>query len=155
MVAAVKRQLTFAHKMHDAKWLHSLFASTILETAISRYEMFFTLIAEHPGGSLSPTPDMDLVWHTHQLSPKRYGLYSAMKANGRIVNHNDGVARPLLQRALDSAKRLFRKRFESDYEVCYCEVCMILRAPRAHFTDEGPANRSEELYIPRPAVTAS
>ncbi|KAJ2990959.1 hypothetical protein NUW58_g2702 [Xylaria curta] len=119
MVAAVQRQLKFAHKMHDAKWLRSPFAIQILEAAIRRYEMFFTLIAEHPGISLSPTPDIDLVWHTHQLSPKCYGLYSAMKTNGKFINHNDNVGKPALVGAFDSAKTLFRERFGSNYQVCY------------------------------------
>ena len=132
MVGAVQRQLKFAHKMHDAKWLRSSFAAQILETAIRRYEMFFTLIVEYPGISLSPTPDIDLIWHTHQLSPKCYGLYSAMNANGRFINHNDNVHKPALTGAFDIAKTLFRERFGSDYQVCYCEGCMVSRAPSGH-----------------------
>ncbi|KAI0547074.1 hypothetical protein F4679DRAFT_586975 [Xylaria curta] len=119
MVAAVQRQLKFAHKMHDIKWLHSPFVGQILKSAIRRYEMFFTLIAEHPGKPLSPTPDIDLIWHTHQLSPNRYGLYSAMKANGKFINHNDNMAKGALDRAFMSTKTLFRDRFGSEYRVCY------------------------------------
>ncbi|KAI1856892.1 uncharacterized protein JN550_013599 [Neoarthrinium moseri] len=111
MVAAVKRQLKFAHKMHEARWLRSPFAGKILKNAIDRYEKFFTLIAEYPYSSLSPTPDIDLVWHTHQLSPKRYGLYSVMKANGRFVNHNDDVAKAILKGSFDFTTKLFRDRF--------------------------------------------
>ncbi|KAI1305434.1 hypothetical protein F5Y03DRAFT_394965 [Xylaria venustula] len=148
MVAAVQRQLKFAHKMHDAKWLRSPFAVQILETAIDRYEMFFTLIAEHPGVSLSPTADIDLVWHTHQLSPKRYGLYSARKA-GKFVNHNDNVGKCLLAGAFDSAKTLFRERFGSDYQVCYCDGCMVSRAAGGHTRNNETSDCSGEACIPQ------
>lgn len=155
MVAAVQRQLKFAHKMHNAKWLGSPFAGQILETAIRRYQMFFTLIAEHPGGSLSPTPDIDLVWHTHQLSPKRYGLYSAMNANGKFVNHNDNVDKPVLRVAFESAKTLFRERFGSEYQVCYCESCMVSRAPGGHAHNDESEECSGESCIPQPPAPES
>jgi hypothetical protein len=54
LIAAVQRQLKFAHKMHSLEWLHSPFVHEILKTAISHYEMFFTLIAKHPGNPLLP-----------------------------------------------------------------------------------------------------
>ncbi|KAI0515098.1 hypothetical protein F5B22DRAFT_201883 [Xylaria bambusicola] len=149
MVAAVQRQLKFAHKMHDAKWLRSPFAVQILESAIRRYEMFFTLIAEHPGISLSPTPDIDIVWHTHQLSPKCYGLYSAMKANGKFINHNDNVGKPVLAGAFDSAKKLFRERFGSNYQVCYCERCIVSRAPGGHTHNDESSDCSGDSCIPQ------
>jgi hypothetical protein len=38
-----------------------------------------------------PTLDVDLVWHTHQLSPVRYMIFSKATANGRFVDHNDRV----------------------------------------------------------------
>ncbi|KAI0188206.1 hypothetical protein EV127DRAFT_513229 [Xylaria flabelliformis] len=145
MVAAVQWQLKFAHKMHNTKWLRSLFASQILESAIRRYEMFITLIAEHPCSSLSPTPDIDLVWHTHQLSPKRYGLYSAMKTNGKFINHNDNLAKDTLGRAFKSTKTLFRDRFGSEYRVCYCESCLVSsRSPDGHFRNEQSSECSGE-----------
>ncbi|KAI1171973.1 hypothetical protein F4777DRAFT_582349 [Nemania sp. FL0916] len=132
IVAAVQRQLRFAHKMHNAKWLRSTFAVQILETAIRRYDMFFTLIAEHPGTSLSPTPDIDLVWHTHQLSPRHYSVYSAMKTNGKFINHNDTVGKPVLAEAFHSAEKLFHERFGTEYQVCYCERCMVSRPSGGH-----------------------
>ncbi|KAI1736029.1 hypothetical protein F4680DRAFT_452263 [Xylaria scruposa] len=128
IVAAVQRQMKFAHKMHDSKWLRSPFVGQILESAIRRYEMFFILIAEHPGTPLSPTPDIDLIWHTHQLSPKRYGLYSAMKANGKFINHNDNMAKGALHRAFTSTKTLFRDRFSSEYRVCYSAKIAVVKA---------------------------
>jgi hypothetical protein len=128
LVAAVQRQLKFAHKMHSLEWLRSPFAHKILKTAISRYEMFFTLIAEHPGNPLSPTQDIDLVWHTHQLSPKRYGLYSAMKAGGTFINHNDAADKHSLDKSFSTAEALFRERFGREYLVCYCGRCISSRA---------------------------
>ncbi|KAI0202387.1 hypothetical protein F4808DRAFT_468533 [Astrocystis sublimbata] len=115
MVAAVQRQLKFAHKMQNVTWLRSQFMNRILETAIRRYEMFFTLIAEHPDKSLSPTTDIDFIWHTHQLSPRRYALYSVIKADGRFVNHNDNLNKGTLDKAFKSTRTLFRDRFGGKY----------------------------------------
>ncbi|KAI1126978.1 hypothetical protein F5Y10DRAFT_266556 [Nemania abortiva] len=125
MVAAVLRQLRFAHKMHRNEWLHSRFSNKILESAIKRYAMFFTLIGENPGNRMAPTPDIDLVWHTHQLSPNRYGVYSAAKANGRFIHHNDSVAKERIHDSFIAAKTLFQKRFGRKYSICYCDHCMV------------------------------
>lgn len=62
MVAAIQRQLKFSGLMSNAKYLESQFSDEILTNAIDRYEKFFTLIAEHPGVGIAPTPDIDLVW---------------------------------------------------------------------------------------------
>ncbi|KAI0096086.1 hypothetical protein GGR51DRAFT_567522 [Nemania sp. FL0031] len=136
IVAAVLRQLRFARKMHTAQWLHSKFASEILKSAIDRYEMFITLIAERLGKPLAPTPDIDLVWHTHQLSAKCYGLYSAAKCNGAFIHHNDAVAEESIQESFTAAKTLFSERFGREYLVCYCNQCMGasggLNGPVAH-----------------------
>lgn len=128
MVAAVQRHLRFAQKMHDAQWLRSAFAGDILEAAISRYDMFFTLIAEHPGKPLSPTQDIDLAWHTHHLAPGRYGLYSAARTSGSLVNHSDAADKGSLDDAFGIARALFRERFGREYVVCYCGPCMGERA---------------------------
>jgi len=40
---------------------------------------FIYFNAKYLGSSLSLTQDIDFVWHTHQLSTKRYGLCSPMK----------------------------------------------------------------------------
>ncbi|KAJ8131139.1 hypothetical protein O1611_g2486 [Lasiodiplodia mahajangana] len=125
IVAAIQRQLRFARKMHNAQWLFSQFAGDILESAIRRYEMFITLIGERQGTPLAPTQDIDLVWHTHQLSPKRYGLYSAAMNNGAFIHHNDAIAEDRIQESFAAAKTLFRERFGRGYLVCYLQAAAI------------------------------
>lgn len=38
------------------------------EGAISRYKMFLSLKKAHPGHFLVPCYDIDIAWHTHQVS---------------------------------------------------------------------------------------
>jgi uncharacterized membrane protein YgcG len=125
IIAALLRQLKFAQAMHNAKWLRGEFSSEILKKAISRYDMFFTLLEENPGKALSPTQDIDLVWHTHQVSPKRYRSYSTTKTKGIFVRHGDTVDKPGLEDSFDAAETLFRTRFGGAYNMCFCEPCMM------------------------------
>jgi hypothetical protein len=129
LVAAVQRQLKFAEKMHHADWIQSPFAQAILESAIDRYEKFFTLIAEYPGSPLSPTLDIDLAWHTHQLSPRSYG---------RFINHDDTVDKESLTISFDNSQTIFRQRFNLEYLLCHCWNCERSRAKKlrgAEFTN--------------------
>ncbi|ROV97360.1 hypothetical protein VMCG_06896 [Cytospora schulzeri] len=123
MVAAIQRQLKFCSDMYDAKYLKSQYTNNILRNAIERYEKFFTLIAEHPGVGIAPTPDIDLVWHTHQLSPKSYAAYSRQRTNGRFVNHNDNLDDETLEVSGNNGEALFFARFGTPYRICLCEHC--------------------------------
>lgn len=51
-------------------------------------------------------------------SPKRYGLYSAMKAGGAFINHNDAADKHSLDKSFSTAEVLFRERFGPEYLVC-------------------------------------
>ena len=79
--AAVNRQACFARKMSQFGWLYSPSLGAILQRAAMRYRNFFLLVAELPG-PVVPDLDVDLVWHTHQLSPARYASFSRAVAQG-------------------------------------------------------------------------
>ncbi|KAI4209007.1 MAG: hypothetical protein LQ351_008005 [Letrouitia transgressa] len=89
LISAVNRQLKFATKMTCLAWRHSPFFHSTLISAINRYQHFFQMMKEH--SQLAPTLDIDLVWHTHQLTPSAYWQYSRDVA-GRFVNHNDMIS---------------------------------------------------------------
>lgn len=89
-VAAVHRQAKFAEKIYQFNWLQSPTVASTLRHAIDRYGKFFFLIVNFPG-MMVLTLDVDLIWHTHQLSPARYMTFSRATANGRFVDHNDKV----------------------------------------------------------------
>ena len=65
------RQTKLASTLHHAGWTNTDFpvkaASTVVES-ISRYEGFLKLIANPKYGRLGPSKEIDLVWHTHQLT---------------------------------------------------------------------------------------
>jgi hypothetical protein len=57
--------------MYHAGWTNTHFpvnaASTVAES-ISRYGGFLKLVADPKYGPMSPAKEIDLVWHTHQLT---------------------------------------------------------------------------------------
>ncbi|KAG6357397.1 hypothetical protein INS49_013274 [Diaporthe citri] len=118
MVAAVQRQLKFAEKVHNAQWRHPEKINNFLDSAIGNYREFFTLIAENPGVGLAPTLAIDLVWHTHQLSPRRYRTYSRHMTNGRFVHHDDNLNEPALEEASHNAEKLYSAKYGVPYKRC-------------------------------------
>ncbi|KAJ0120930.1 hypothetical protein J7T55_015668 [Diaporthe amygdali] len=111
MVAAVQRQLKFTEKMFDAAWRHEELVKAFLDSAVDRYVEFFTLIAENPGFSFCPTLAIDLVWHTHQLSPKQYRSYSRQMTNGRFVHHDDNLDESTLNQAAFNAEKIYFEKY--------------------------------------------
>ncbi|KAJ4291339.1 hypothetical protein N0V88_006347 [Collariella sp. IMI 366227] len=67
----VVRQAGFVDKMHRQLWIRSPGCEGTLRRAGERYEAFLDLFRTFPGEMLVPTLDIDLVWHTHQLSAER------------------------------------------------------------------------------------
>ena len=56
--------------MYDAGWTNPIFpikAATTIAESIKRYGGFLELTMKE-GGFMGPTNEIDLVWHTHQLS---------------------------------------------------------------------------------------
>ena len=72
------RQTRFASVMYHAGWTNKRFpieASSTIADSISRYEGFLKLVADSDT-SMGPTKEIDLVWHTHQLTAGyRYFLF--------------------------------------------------------------------------------
>ncbi|KAK7721465.1 hypothetical protein SLS63_009579 [Diaporthe eres] len=120
MVAAVQRQLRFAEKVHRAQWRNPKKINNFLDSAIGNYKKFFTLIAENPGVGLAPTLAIDLVWHTHQLSPRRYRTYSRHMTNGRFVHHDDNLDETTLEEASHNAEKLYFAKYGVPYKRCAC-----------------------------------
>ncbi|POS69276.1 hypothetical protein DHEL01_v212329 [Diaporthe helianthi] len=116
MVAAVQRQLKFAEKAWNADWRRPEIIFDFLDSAIAKYKEFFTLIAENPGVGIAPTLAIDLVWHTHQLSPKRYRNYCLHVTNGRFVHHDDNLDESTLGEASRNAEVLYFSKYRVPYK---------------------------------------
>jgi hypothetical protein len=62
--------------MHSINWVHAPNAHGIIQRLVLKYTRFFSLFASYPGKTAVPTLDVDLAWHTHQLSPSDYYAHS-------------------------------------------------------------------------------
>ncbi|KAK9419554.1 putative Alpha-ketoglutarate-dependent sulfonate dioxygenase [Seiridium unicorne] len=87
---AVMRQGVFVSKMSQIDWLHSPAVIFTIDKARKKYERFFEIASIYPDQVVTPTLDVDLAWHTHQLSPPSYFNYAVSKT-GAFTDHNDKV----------------------------------------------------------------
>lgn len=78
-----------------------------------RYVKFMNLMRIQ-GNMIVPTLDIDLVWHTHQLSSKVYEEWCIMSI-GRAINHDDTIDAPELTNGLDHTKQLWAQAYQEDY----------------------------------------
>ncbi|KAK4221378.1 hypothetical protein QBC38DRAFT_522446, partial [Podospora fimiseda] len=99
----------------------------ILERAVARYKNFFSLLSNAADHQLVPTVDIDLVWHTHQLSPTCYALFSTSVTQGRLVNHVDSVEDALIQTGFERTESLYHEVFGEDYSICCSWLCEVMR----------------------------
>lgn len=94
LCGAIIRQGSFIDKMHSLHWLHSPASQTTMSRLLVKYDRFFQIMVTNPGRVAVPTLDVDLAWHTHQLSPRSYYSYSLSNtAGGRFINHNDKLTK--------------------------------------------------------------
>lgn len=60
--------------------------------AEAEYRRFLTLLAEHPGQTISPwSMDLDLFWHEHILDTERYAR-DCQHIFGRMIHHDPHIA---------------------------------------------------------------
>ncbi|CAG7975030.1 unnamed protein product [Penicillium salamii] len=128
LIGAVIRQGTFVGKMDDIDWLHSPTLTSNLTGFISKYETFFQIMARNKGHAVVPTLDVDLIWHTHQLSPARYYDFSTTQTEGIFVNHDDKVDEGKLTDAFAWTSRQYQKLTRGKvYSECTCWYCEAVR----------------------------
>lgn len=133
LVGAVVRQGTFVQKMDNIDWLHS---PAVLETTlrlVRKYAIFFNIMSSNPGRMAVPTLDVDLAWHTHQLTPSRYFEYSMYRTlqDGRyatFIDHDDKVAEVKLSDGFEWTSKMYRKLTDGGiYSECTCWYCEATR----------------------------
>jgi hypothetical protein len=106
-------------------WIRSPALVGTLSRAIARYSQFLKLFRLYPGTMLVPTLDIDLVWHSHQLSPGRYER-DVLELAGRFVDHDDKLGEDALGKGMQRTKELWRVRFGAEYLICTCWDCEAL-----------------------------
>ncbi|KAH9002363.1 hypothetical protein EDB86DRAFT_2827331 [Lactarius hatsudake] len=126
LIGAVLRQGSFVKKIYDLGWTSSSYFekhedAAVLHHAIVRYHAFLDLVASSQRMLVVPTLDIDLVWHSHQLSGPRY--HKDCKTNvGRYVDHDDKVEQFHLSDAFDATCRAWEKRYGIPYTQCGCPL---------------------------------
>ncbi len=119
---AVIRQGVFMEKMHGIDWLHSPAARATMDRLIEKYSRFIHIIATYPMHTAVPTLDIDLAWHTHQLSPKSYFDYT-MKKCKKFIDHDDKIDEDSLSTSFEWTSKMYEKLFQEVYSECTCWYC--------------------------------
>lgn len=121
--SAIMRQGIFIQKMCQLDWLHSPMARDTMNRAIERYHRFFAIINRYPGKLVVPTLDIDLVWHTHQLSPGEYYDFSIKHANYVFIDHDDKVESSTLNTQFEWTCKTYQSLYGEVYSQCTCWYC--------------------------------
>ncbi|KAH6605505.1 hypothetical protein Trco_004658 [Trichoderma cornu-damae] len=127
LCAAVMRQGIFVEKMVKIDWLHSPTARDTMSRLILKYERFVQIMKKHPDKTVVPTLDVDLAWHTHQLSPSHYYYYTVSKT-GKFIDHDDKIDRDKLSRCFEWTTKTYQEMFQAVYSECTCWYCETIRS---------------------------
>lgn len=130
LVGCVLRQERFVQKINNLDWLHSPLIYDTLNESITRYHRFFTMLTEERNrrAMLVPCLDIDLIWHTHQLS--MYGYFRDCKSSPchSVIDHDDKIDESRLDEAFSHTSKIYKMRYKKNYSVCYCLYCTNDRA---------------------------
>lgn len=119
---AVMRQGIFTEKMYRIDWLHSPSASDTMSRLIKKYTRFIEIMAAYSTKTAVPTLDVDLAWHTHQLSPSAYYRYTVERTT-KFINHDDKIDEDKLGQAFEWTSKIYQERYGEVYSECTCWYC--------------------------------
>ncbi|CZS98839.1 related to large-conductance mechanosensitive channel [Rhynchosporium agropyri] len=117
--SAVVRQGVFVDKMYSIDWIHSPAARETMERLLIKYSRFIKMMATFPLRIAVPTLDVDLGWHTHQLSSKSYYEYTISKAK-RFINHDDKIDEDSLSKHFQWTSKEYENEYSELYSECTC-----------------------------------
>lgn len=134
LISAVLRQSDFTNTMQEIDWIHSPILSATMSRVLLKYDRFMTIIGTFPTRPAIPTFDVDLAWHTHQLSPQSYYKYS-LKKTKQFVDHEfvdnydivDDDERAEMMKSGDAAFKwfsgMYEEMYDEVYKACVCLYC--------------------------------
>ncbi|KAF1817515.1 hypothetical protein P152DRAFT_427420 [Eremomyces bilateralis CBS 781.70] len=134
LVGAVVRQGDFVDKMNNIDWIHSPALSSTMVRLLMKYGRFITIMANHPGRCAVPTLDIDLAWHTHQLSPQSYYRFTTT-LTGQFIDHNDKIEENDLHGAFTWTSKVYQELYEEPYSECTCWYCEAVRESHSSLLD--------------------
>lgn len=126
LAGAVMRQGVFTGKMHQIDWLHSPACRDTMARLIKKYDKFMMLIQLNPSKTCVPTLDIDLAWHTHQLSPSAYYRKTTYMTN-KFIDHDDKIEEDKLSDSFEWTTRAYQERYSEVYSECTCWYCETVR----------------------------
>ncbi|KXH32314.1 hypothetical protein CSIM01_05736 [Colletotrichum simmondsii] len=147
LVGCVMRQATFTEKMCKLNWLHFPTARDIMTELLKKYDRFVEIIAiaSSTGDKVAvPTLDVDLAWHTHQLSPQSYFVFTLAKT-GAFVDHNDKVDEDRLSTAFEWTSKTYQEKYGEIYSECKCWYCETVRVMALPTTKMFGIGKEEKL----------
>ncbi|KAI2895594.1 hypothetical protein CBS76997_5796 [Aspergillus niger] len=135
--SSVLRGMRFVDEMHKQCWLRSpalCVRSTTgpselvgtLPRAQQKYRNFLDLAPPSNDISVTPTSDVNLFWHTHQLSPGPYRRF-CIRHVGKFMDHNDKVVHENLNGSFEATQKAYWERFKGEYDACLCWPCELER----------------------------
>ncbi|KAE8152477.1 hypothetical protein BDV25DRAFT_150934 [Aspergillus avenaceus] len=144
LVDNVIRQAAFVNKMHSHLWIRSPAVEGTVRRAIGRYEKFLQLFQDYPHATLVPTLDIDLIWHTHLCDPEQYRACFLQKV-GRVVDHDDKIGKPILDKSFVQMQEMFNVRFGQSYDICLCWDCEAILSAVETLDGIGDMNSIDDL----------
>lgn len=127
LAGAVMRQGIFTGKMHQIDWLHSPACRETMVRLIKKYERFVLLMKRYPDKTCVPTLDIDLAWHTHQLSPSVYYRWM-IRNTQKFIDHDDKIDEDKLSESFEWTTRVYQDEFSEVYSECTCWYCETVRS---------------------------
>lgn len=94
---------------------------------ILKYQRFTSIMAAHSDHVAVPTLDVDLAWHTQQLSPPIY-LHWMVKQTGKFIDHDDKIDEVKLADAFEWTSKMYQETYHDVYSECTCWYCESIRA---------------------------
>jgi hypothetical protein len=76
----------------------------------------------NPSQMAVPTLDVDLAWHTHQLSPSRYYKH-CLDNTRRFIDHDDKVDQDMLSHQFEWTSKTYQEYYGEVYSECTCWYC--------------------------------
>ncbi|KAK7424060.1 hypothetical protein QQX98_000670 [Neonectria punicea] len=110
LCGAVMRQGIFSEKMRQIDWLHSPAAPETMKRLCIKYQRFIKVIAQYPKEVAVPTLDVDLAWHTHQLSPSAYYMYTKTVAH-KFIRHDDKIEEDNLKEGFEWTSKTYQESY--------------------------------------------
>ncbi|OJZ86593.1 hypothetical protein ASPFODRAFT_187986 [Aspergillus luchuensis CBS 106.47] len=135
--SSVLRATCFIDEMHKKCWLRSpalccqstTTPSKLIGTlprAQQKYRNFLDLARLSNNLSVTPTSDVDLFWHTHQLSPEPYRRFCIRHVR-KSMEYSDKVIHENLSSSFRATQKAYSERFKGEYDACFCWSCEIER----------------------------